>query len=55
MHCVTFRACFTCAVLANLLAFAGTGCKQQGAATPVATPVRTATVQTISRQNGATY
>ena len=55
MHCVKFRTCLACAMAASLLMIAGSGCKQQVSAAPVATPVRIATVQTISRQNGATY
>ena len=55
MYCVSFRTCIRGTALASLLTIAGTGCKQHVASAPVATPVRTATVQTISTQNGATY
>jgi RND family efflux transporter MFP subunit len=54
MHCVNFHSFAGYAVVASLL-FAGTGCKQQVAEAPVATPVRVASVQAISKQNGATY
>ena len=55
MHCVNLRSSIVCGAFASLLAITGIACKQPGTAEAVATPVRTATVQAISTQNGATY
>ena len=55
MDCVSFRTCLACTVLASLLTIAATGCKQAAVPAPVPTPVRVATVQTISTQNSVTY